>query len=143
MTLLTRLQQIGPRFQPRKVDDLTLDAHMRDPALLPEMFDQQRKYITSYDPATTFHLGTYPADDAETITNKIRLAVGAQGDWAKSSFADRRKVMRSLKKWLVDNQKMCAEVAARDTGKTRTWHPTRSQYCSDKTQSSMRRWAKY
>lgn len=93
---------------------------MRDPELLPLGFNQERKYITSYDPATTFHLGTYQADDAEDIVQKVQLAVRAQADWAKSSFADRRKVMRSLKKWLVDNQKMCAEVAARDTGKTRT-----------------------
>ncbi|KAJ3534463.1 hypothetical protein NM688_g7133 [Phlebia brevispora] len=111
-------EQIGPNFLPLKVDDPALDAHLRDPNLLPVNPHADRKYITSYDPATAFHLGTYLADDANAIEQKIQLAVHAQQSWAQSSFADRRKVMRSLKKWLVDHQEMCAKVAARDTGKT-------------------------
>ena len=92
---------------------------MHDPALLPPNYNQERTYITCYDPATSFHLGTLLADHAASIEHKINLAAHAQASWKNSSFADRRKVMKSLKKWLVDNQKMCAEVAARDTGKTR------------------------
>lgn len=112
------MQQIGPRYQPLRVDDPSLDAHLRDPSLLPPVIEPGREYITSYDPATAFHLDTLPADNEQDITRKIELAKKAQPSWAKSSFADRRKVMRSLKKWLVDNQETCAKVAARDTGKT-------------------------
>ena len=85
---------------------------------MPPRVTQGKHYITCYDPATAFHLDTLIADDKESIEAKIQLAVGAQHSWAKSSFADRRKVMRSLKKWLVDNQETAAKVAARDTGKT-------------------------
>ena len=81
-----------------------------------------RRYITCYDPATAWHLATYVADNEEEISHKIRLAVDAQKSWRNSSFADRRKVVKSLKKWLVDNQEMCAKVAARDTGKTRKFN---------------------
>lgn len=68
-----------------------------------------RRYITCFDPATTWHLGTYVADNAEDIQHKIRLSVTAQQSWRNSSFADRRKVVRSLKKWLIDNQETCAK----------------------------------
>ncbi|EKM61621.1 uncharacterized protein PHACADRAFT_248325 [Phanerochaete carnosa HHB-10118-sp] len=85
---------------------------------MPPVHLQGRKYITCYDPATAWHLATYVADHADEIQHKIRLAVTAQQSWKNSSFADRRKVVRSLKKWLIDNQETCAKVAARDTGKT-------------------------
>ncbi|KIP11111.1 hypothetical protein PHLGIDRAFT_125015 [Phlebiopsis gigantea 11061_1 CR5-6] len=111
-------EQIGPDFQALKLDEPSIDAHLRDPSLLPPVHLQGRRYITCYDPATTWHLGTYVADNADDITHKIRLAAAAQESWRTSSFADRRKVVRSLKKWLVDNQETCAKVAARDTGKT-------------------------
>ena len=58
------------------------------------------------------------ADSPTEITKKIEDAYNAQKTWANTSFHDRRRVMRSLKKWLVDNQETCAKVACRDTGKT-------------------------
>lgn len=79
-----------------------------------------RKYITCFDPATSYHLDTIMADDVADIEHKIARAGAAQADWAKTSLRERKRVMRSLKKWLVDNQTTAAKVAARDTGKTRT-----------------------
>ncbi len=85
---------------------------------MPPRYAGGRRYITCYDPATSYHLGTYMADNSEDIINKVTLAVTAQNAWRNSSFADRRKVIRSLKKFLIDNQETCAKVAARDSGKT-------------------------
>jgi acyl-CoA reductase-like NAD-dependent aldehyde dehydrogenase len=79
-----------------------------------------RDYITCFDPATGLHLGTLLADNIDEIETKINNAEAAQVAWRKSSFADRKRVIRSLKKWLVENQEVCARVACRDTGKTRT-----------------------
>lgn len=81
---------------------------------------EDRRYITSYDPATAYHLDTMLADSPVDITKKIADAYEAQKGWARTSFHDRRRVMRSLKKWLVENQEVCAKVACRDTGKTST-----------------------
>jgi acyl-CoA reductase-like NAD-dependent aldehyde dehydrogenase len=47
------------------------------------------------------------------------MAGRAQLSWKQTSFTDRRRVMRSLKKWLVENKDVCARVACRDSGKTR------------------------
>jgi acyl-CoA reductase-like NAD-dependent aldehyde dehydrogenase len=81
-----------------------------------------RDYITCFDPATGLHLGTLVADNMDEIEAKINRAEAAQVAWRKSSFANRKRVVRSLKKWLVENQEVCARVACRDTGKTRTLH---------------------
>jgi len=78
-----------------------------------------RDYITCFDPATGLHLATMLADNVNDIETKINNAEAAQAEWRESSFADRKRVIRSLKKWLVDNQEVCARVACRDTGKTR------------------------
>ena len=58
-------------------------------------------------------------DTVDEIEAKINSAEAAQAEWRETSFADRKRVIRSLKKWLVDNQEACARVACRDTGKTR------------------------
>ena len=77
-----------------------------------------RRWVTGYDPATGLHLGTYLADNEAEIEAKIRRVQHAQRTWKKTTFQQRRRVVRSLKKWLVENQDVCARVACRDTGKT-------------------------
>jgi acyl-CoA reductase-like NAD-dependent aldehyde dehydrogenase len=77
-----------------------------------------REYITSFDPATGLHIGTFVADNEEEIQRKIARAADAQKDWRKTTFSQRRRVIKSLMKWLVENQEVCARVACRDTGKT-------------------------
>jgi acyl-CoA reductase-like NAD-dependent aldehyde dehydrogenase len=77
-----------------------------------------KKYITSFDPATGFHIGLEIADNEEEIKRKIDRARSAQQTWRKTTFTERRRVIRSLLKWLVDNKESCARVACRDTGKT-------------------------
>ncbi len=103
----------------QKIEEPALDAHIRDPNLLPPINLRDRSYITCYDPSTSYHLDTKIADNAAEIASKIEAARQAQPEWKRTSFQQRRRFMRSLNKWLVDNQNTCARVAARDTGKTR------------------------
>lgn len=77
-----------------------------------------RRYITSFDPSTGLHIGTFLADNEQEIEGKIRRAAEAQKKWKNTTFQQRRRVVRSLLKWLVENQDVCARVACRDTGKT-------------------------
>jgi acyl-CoA reductase-like NAD-dependent aldehyde dehydrogenase len=79
---------------------------------------QDRRYITCYDPATALHLNTVLADNEADIVGKLQRATEAQKRWRHTTVKQRRKVMTSLKKWLVENQETCARVACRDTGKT-------------------------
>jgi acyl-CoA reductase-like NAD-dependent aldehyde dehydrogenase len=112
------LQEADPDFNSKYIENPSLDAHHTDPSLLPHGAARDRKYITSYDPATGLHLKTFMADSARDIETKIANAAGAQEEWAFSTFADRKRVMKSLKRWLVENQDVCARVASRDSGKT-------------------------
>ncbi|KAH9947117.1 meiotic sister-chromatid recombination aldehyde dehydrogenase [Amylocystis lapponica] len=110
--------QIGPRFSALKILGPNLESHLRYAELRPPFMAEGRRYITSYDPATAYHIGTYLADSETEITEKIMRATQAQKQWKTTTFRDRKRVVRSLKKWLVDNQETCAKVACRDTGKT-------------------------
>lgn len=100
----------------------SLEAHLMNPLLLPAGANTSggRRYITCYDPATAMHITTLPADTPYEIGEKIGEAGRAQIRWKGSSFAERRRVVRSLMKWLLDNRESVARVACRDTGKTST-----------------------
>ncbi|TRM62678.1 Aldehyde/histidinol dehydrogenase [Schizophyllum amplum] len=99
--------QADPSWEGLPLENANLQSHLQHP-----------DYITSFDPATSLHLGTFLADDESVIRNKIDKAAKAQKRWRHTTFVQRRRVVRSLLKWLVDNQEMCAKVACRDTGKT-------------------------
>lgn len=91
--------------------------------MLPAMNLPGRRYITSFDPSNGLHLGAFIADNEAEIGGKIDRAANAQKSWKKTTIRQRRRVVRSLLKWLVDNQDACARVACRDTGKTCKYFP--------------------
>ena len=100
------------------IEDPSIKSHLKKEDMLPAMNVPGRNYITSFDPSTGLHLGTFIADSEAEIDAKIKRAVIAQESWKKTTLRQRRRVIRSLLKWLVDNQEACARVACRDTGKT-------------------------
>ncbi|KAG5639503.1 hypothetical protein H0H81_000648 [Sphagnurus paluster] len=95
-----------------------LESHLDTPEVMANIVLPDRRYITCYDPATGLHLDTHLADNEEEIQGKILRAQKAQETWRHTTFTQRRRVIRSLMKWLVDNQDLCARVACRDSGKT-------------------------
>lgn len=100
------------------IPNASLDSHVENSDLRPLLPMADRKFITSFDPATGLHLATVVVDTAEDIANKINQAKEAQKNWKLTTFTQRRRVIRTLLKWLVDNQDVCARMACRDTGKT-------------------------
>ena len=44
-------------------------------------------------------------------------AAAAQKVWARSSFAQRRLLLRTIQRFILDNQQTICEVSARDSGK--------------------------
>ncbi|KII89226.1 hypothetical protein PLICRDRAFT_53690 [Plicaturopsis crispa FD-325 SS-3] len=109
---------VAPDWKSLPIPNPSLESHLRDPKLLPSVASEGRRFITSYDPSNGLHIGTFLADDEGDIDRKIRLAADAQKSWKTTTFGERRRVIRSLNKWLVDNQDICARTACRDTGKT-------------------------
>lgn len=116
---ITILQAADPNWRSRVIPNANLRSHIQDPDLLPLQSGGGDDYITCFDPANNLHITSVFADDTPSIEAKIRRAKNAQIKWCETSFGERRRVMRSLLKWLVENQELCARVACRDTGKTR------------------------
>lgn len=75
--------------------------------------------IQSYCPATGQFLGTFPSHGKEDMDTQIKLATEAQKAWAKSSFGLRKQLLRTLCRFILDNQEQIARVACRDSGKTK------------------------
>lgn len=113
-------QAADPHWQSLLIPNPNLESHLANPDLLPPDHTpgRSRRYITSYDPATSLFIGAIVADDSESISSKIEKARLAQKTWRETTFTQRKKFLRSLLKWLVDNREVCARVACRDTGKT-------------------------
>ncbi|KAI3607594.1 meiotic sister-chromatid recombination aldehyde dehydrogenase [Moniliophthora roreri] len=111
-------KEADPKWTSYKIPNPNLEAHLNDPNLITIPPTEGRRYITSYDPSNGLHIVTTLADNGSEITEKIRKAAVAQKKWRQTTFTQRRRVIRSLKTWLVDNQELCARVACRDTGKT-------------------------
>lgn len=97
------------------------------PSIEPSMSDAPRPtcssthslkhHIVCYDPATGYHLGTFPATLPSEIDVMVQSAADAQTRWAKTTMSQRRRVLRSLLDWVVDDAESICRVAARDTGK--------------------------
>ena len=133
---LTTFQAAASNWSSITIANPTLESHIMNAGLLPAkknallaalaaVATQQQpsgksQYITCFDPSTGYHLDTYPADSEMDIAEKIDLArrAWAKSRWAESSFGERKRVMRSLLRWVVKNRETCARVACRDTGKT-------------------------
>ncbi|GLB35450.1 putative aldehyde dehydrogenase family protein [Lyophyllum shimeji] len=107
-----------PKWESVAIQNPHLESHLDKEEIMPHIEVPGRRYITSFDPATGLHLGISIADSEEEIQNKIIQAGEAQKEWSHTTFTQRRRVIRSLMKWLVDNQEVCARVACRDSGKT-------------------------
>lgn len=95
-----------------------ITSHTVDPQLLPANHIQGKKYITCYDPSNGLHITTLPADAEMDINIKIDAAKNAFESWKTSSFAARKRVIRSLLAWILREREMLARVCCRDTGKT-------------------------
>ncbi|KYK59926.1 oxidoreductase [Drechmeria coniospora] len=74
--------------------------------------------VQCYAPATGQFLGFVNASSSEAVDSAIAAAAGAQKVWAASSFDERRAVLRSLLRHLLDNAEDICRVAGLDSGKT-------------------------
>jgi acyl-CoA reductase-like NAD-dependent aldehyde dehydrogenase len=78
--------------------------------------------VLCFDPATGEKLAEIKAWTPNDVKVACAKARAAQADWSKTSFAERRKVLGSLLRFVVQNQETICKVAARDSGKTSVWN---------------------
>ncbi|GLC58293.1 hypothetical protein PLESTB_001342900 [Pleodorina starrii] len=73
--------------------------------------------VPCYDPSTMQLLGHLPAMSASEVRARIARAKEASKVWRRSSFAQRRKLLRILLKFIIENIDTICRVSARDSGK--------------------------
>lgn len=78
----------------------------------------QAERVQCYEPATMKYLGFFPALTPDEVREHVRQAREAQKVWAKSSFKQRRQLLRIFLKYIIQHQELICEISARDTGKT-------------------------
>ncbi|XP_057856064.2 aldehyde dehydrogenase 22A1 [Cryptomeria japonica] len=78
----------------------------------------QADRVKCYEPATMKYLGYFPALTSDEVRGHVRQAREAQKVWAKSSFKQRRQLLRIFLRYIIEHQELICEISARDTGKT-------------------------
>jgi acyl-CoA reductase-like NAD-dependent aldehyde dehydrogenase len=74
--------------------------------------------IIAYCPATGSPLDEITADTKDSINKKLSKALTAQVAWKDASWTRRRKVLKTIRAWIVKDIDIIARTACRDTGKT-------------------------
>lgn len=108
---------------PKKVTVPLTDLESKDvlenmPKFDPSKLAGETKKVFLWDPSTYDLLGELPVTSDEEVRRKVATARKAQETWKKSSFATRRLLMRTMMKFITENQESCARVAVRESGKT-------------------------
>lgn len=76
--------------------------------------------IAGTDPATGRALGGSPVHSDADVRARVARGRGLQPTWARTSFDERRAVLRTLLALVLERQDRICELAARDSGKTLT-----------------------
>jgi len=74
--------------------------------------------IRCYAPATGQFLGYVNPSTPAGLDRAIAQASEAQKTWAKTTFAERRSVLRTLLQYVLDNAEQICRVSSLDSGKT-------------------------
>eukprot|EP00970_Alexandrium_tamarense_P002880 scaffold417_cov184-Alexandrium_tamarense.AAC.9 len=74
--------------------------------------------LQCYSPSTLENLGTVPNLSAEQVNELAIRAKSAQQSWKTTTFAQRRRVLRTLQKYVVSHVDEICKLSARDSGKT-------------------------
>ncbi|MBK6512525.1 MAG: aldehyde dehydrogenase family protein [Polyangiaceae bacterium] len=85
---------------------------------LPQAEGRAQRTVPCHDPATLEPLGSVAAMDEAAVRAVVRRAREVQPAWGKTSFAERRAVLRAFLDYIVQNQSKICELASRDSGKT-------------------------
>ena len=74
--------------------------------------------IACHDPATLESLGEVKALGRAEVVERVQRGRQAQKAWGQTSFAERRRVLRILLDYIIENQAEICRLCSRDSGKT-------------------------
>src|SRR5438093_6789018 len=78
-----------------------------------------RRTIEVRSPATGARLAEYPVSDRETVAAAVARARDAQAPWAALGFAERARILRTVRDRFIDGKDRICDVVSGETGKPR------------------------
>jgi hypothetical protein len=89
-----------------------------DPVTDMQLLDKNDKLkLNCFDPSTKQFLGHAKNMTADEVNKILEKAKVAQTEWRKTSFAQRRMVLRTIQKYIVNHVEDICRVSARESGK--------------------------
>ena len=89
-----------------------------EPSKTTDINDKSRPgFIQCYDPSTRQHLGQVKAMSTTDVHELCVKASEAQKKWANTTYAQRRMVLRTIQKYIVNHIEDLCRVCTRDSGK--------------------------
>lgn len=86
----------------------------------PPLFDPKKPTLLNcFSPSTLSNLGTVPNLSTAEVNALASRAKAAQASWKQSTFPQRRRVLRTLQKYIVSHVEEICKLSAADSGKTR------------------------
>ncbi|CAD6579548.1 MAG: Meiotic Sister-Chromatid recombination aldehyde dehydrogenase [Cyphobasidiales sp. Tagirdzhanova-0007] len=77
--------------------------------------DQDTSKVAAYDPSTGYMLASFPSLTIDDMSLLVSKAEKASISWRRTTFAQRRQVLRSLLDWCVREKHSIAQICCRDT----------------------------
>ncbi len=114
LTIYLNLPSRVPSIQP---DGLMVDTPAALSTTAPRSAASHKKTIPCKDPGTMELLGYAPAMSAEQVRGCIERARAAQAEWKHSSFAQRKRVLSVMLKYIMEHQEEICEISSKDSGK--------------------------
>lgn len=114
---LTSIPLIQVEMTPAEADDdgLASDAPVVQTTVLQD--PAAKHMIQCHDPSTKQWLGQVPAMTPADVHELLVKAAAAQKEWAQTSFRQRRRVLRTIQKYIVHHVTDVCRVSTRDSGK--------------------------
>jgi hypothetical protein len=89
-----------------------------DPVTDMQLLDENDKSkLNCFDPSTKQFLGNAKNMTTDEVNEILEKAKVAQIEWRKTSFAQRRMVLRTIQKYIVNHVEDICRVSARESGK--------------------------
>mmetsp|Transcript_5215 Transcript_5215/g.15175 ORF Transcript_5215/g.15175 Transcript_5215/m.15175 type:complete len:620 (+) Transcript_5215:175-2034(+) len=113
--LTTSVPTIVVPMTPEEAED---DGVQGDPVTeMPLLNDSDKSLLNCYDPSTKQFIGHAKNMSAEEVNEILEKARAAQAEWKKTTFAERRMVLRTIQKYIVHHVEDICRVSARESGK--------------------------
>mmetsp|Transcript_31916 Transcript_31916/g.74705 ORF Transcript_31916/g.74705 Transcript_31916/m.74705 type:complete len:611 (+) Transcript_31916:72-1904(+) len=81
-------------------------------------WNPSKSVVPCWDPSTMDFLGEMPVNPPAEVREIVARARKAQQTWSQSPWAQRRQLLRVMRRFIVENTDVIATVACRESGKT-------------------------